>query len=221
MPSDDNCIDDVARRASPVGRVAFSTLSVSPTSETQQALDYGALLLAIAGHDLRQPLQELQSAHELLSLGIRTKSELRLLRSGQHAIDRLTAQLDQLLAALRLRNSEGVKPTPLHLMHLLQQVAYENEFETLRKGIRFNVVPSSVSIQSDRLLFGAILRNLVRNAVKYTDHGGRILVGCRCAGDAVRVEIYDTGIGIFANDMPRIFDLFACSGDQPKDSHGV
>src|SRR5882757_3948165 len=154
MQSNDNCIDD-ARRASRVGRAAFSTLSVSPTSETQQALDYGALLLAIAGHDLRQPLQALQSAHELLSLGIRTKSELRLLRSGQHAIDRLTAQLDQLLAALRLRNPEGVKPTPLHLMHLLQQVAHENEFETLKKGIRFNVVPSSASIQRDSTKSGS------------------------------------------------------------------
>ncbi len=221
MQSDDNCIDDVARRASRVGRAAFSTLSLSPTSETQQASDYQALLLAIAGHDLRQPLQAIQSAHELLGLGIRTKSELRLLRSGQHPIDRLTAQLDQLLAALRLRNSEGVKPTPLHLMHLLQQVAHENEFETLKKGIRFNVVPSSVSIQSDRLLFGAILRNLVRNAVKYTDAGGRILVGCRRAGDTVRIEIYDTGIGISVDEMPRIFDLFSCVGNRSGDSHGV
>ena len=136
-------------------------------------------------------------------------------------IDRLTAQLDQLLAALRLRNSEGVKPTPLHLMHLLQQVAHENEFETLKKGIRLNVVPSSVSIQSDRLLFGAILRNLVRNAVKYTDAGGRILVGCRRAGDTVRIEIYDTGIGISVDEMPRIFDLFSCVGSRSGDSHGV
>src|SRR5713226_2705103 len=200
MQSDDNCIDDVARRASRVGRAAFSTLSLSPTSETQQASDYQALLLAIAGHDLRQPLQAIQSAHEMLGLGIRTKTELRLLRSGQRAIERMTAQLDQLLAALRLRVPEGVKPMPLRLMHVLQQVAHENEFETLKKGIKFSVVPSSISIESDRLLFGAILRNLVRNAVKYTDHGGRILVGCRCAGDAVRVEIYDTGIGIFADD---------------------
>src|SRR5258708_36584202 len=161
MQSDDNCIDDVARRASRVGRAAFSTLSLSPTSETQQASDYEALLLAIAGHDLRQPLQAIQSAHELLGLGIRTKSELRLLRSGQHAVDRLTSQLDQLLAELRLRKSECVKPTPLHLMHLLQQVAHENEFETLKKGIRLNVVPSTVAIQSDRLRFGAVLRNLV------------------------------------------------------------
>src|SRR5258708_14236406 len=114
MQSNDKCIDDVARRASRVGRAAFSTLSLSPTSETQQASEYQALLLAIAGHDLRQPLQAIQSAHELLGLGIRTKSDLRLLRSPKHPIDRLTSQLTQHLEALRLRNSEGMKPTPLY-----------------------------------------------------------------------------------------------------------
>ena len=224
MHSDDDCVEDEALSGvirGPRVTTQFFTWSSSPTTESQPVSDYETLLLAIAGHDLRQPLQAIQSAHEMLGLGIRTKSELRLLRSGQRAIERMTTQLDQLLAALRLRDPEGVKPMPLRLMHVLQQVAHENEFETLKKGIKFSVVPSSISIESDRLLFGAILRNLVRNAVKYTDHGGRILVGCRCAGDAVRVEIYDTGIGIFANDMPRIFDLFACSGDQPNDSHGV
>lgn len=144
-----------------------------------------------------------------------------MLRSGQRAIDRLTAQLDQLLAALRLRDPQGVKPMPLQLMRVLQQIAYENEFEALKKGIKLSVIPSSLAIQSDRLLFDAILRNLVRNAVKFTDPGGRILVGCRRDGDAVRIEIRDTGIGIPADEMPRIFDLFTCMGSRPGDSHGV
>ena len=184
-------------------------------------LDYAVLLLALAGHDLRQPLQAIQSTHELLSEGIRTKSELRLLRSGQRAIDRLTAQLDQLLAALRLHDPEGVKRTPLQLMQVLQQVVYENEFDALKKGIKLSVVPSSLSIQSDRLLFSAILRNLVRNAVRYTNPGGRILVGCRYDVDIVRIEIHDTGIGISSDQIPRIFDPFACLGTRSDDSHGV
>jgi two-component system, OmpR family, phosphate regulon sensor histidine kinase PhoR len=224
MHSKDDCIEDAARRGafrSPRAATQLFTWTSSPTMEPQQVSDYAALLLAIAGHDLRQPVQAIQSTHELLGLGIRTKSELRLLRSGQRAVDRLTAQLDQLLAALRLREPEGVKPTPLQLMQVLQQVACENEFEALKKGIKFSVIPSSLSIQSDRLLFGAILRNLVRNAIKYTNPGGRILVGCRCTGDIVRIEIHDTGIGISSDQMPRIFDLFAGMGTRSDNSHGV
>jgi two-component system, OmpR family, phosphate regulon sensor histidine kinase PhoR len=224
MYSSDNCVEGTARGgALETSRPATHLYSWSsgPTTDTQQVPDYMALLLAIAGHDLRQPLQAIQGAHELLGLGIRTKSELHLLRSGQRAIDKLIAQLDQLLAALRLRDPEGVKPVPLQLMHLLQQVAHENEFEALKKGIKFSVIPSRVFIQSDRLLFGAILGNLVRNAVKYTDPGGRILVGCRSASDTVRIEIYDTGIGISGDEMPRLFDLFSCAAGRSGDGHGV
>jgi signal transduction histidine kinase len=222
MHDNGGCIKGAARHdALHAPRVATRSFTWSPSSEAQQVSDYGSVLLSIAGHDLRQPLQAIQSTHDLFGLGVRTKSELRLLRSGQRAIDRLTAQLNQLLAALRLRDPEGVKPMPLPLMQLLQQVACENEFEALKKGIRLTVVPSSVSIQSDRLLFDAILRNLVRNAVKYTGPGGRILVGCRSTGDSIRIEVYDTGVGISGDELPRIFDLFACMGSSSGDGYGV
>jgi two-component system, OmpR family, phosphate regulon sensor histidine kinase PhoR len=224
MHSNDDCIEDVARGdASRVPRAATKCFAwcASARVKTQQASDYAALLIAIAGHDLRQPIQAIQCTQELLGLGIRTKSELRLLRSGQRAIDRLTAQLDQLLAVLRLHDPQGVKPMPMPLMRVLQEIARENEFEALKKGIKLSVIPSSLAIRSDRLLFGAILRNLVGNAVKFTDPGGRILVGCRRAGDAVRIEICDTGIGIPADEMPRIFDLFASMGSRSGDGYGV
>ena len=64
--------------------------SMTATAKPYRVADFEAVLLAIAGHDLRQPLQVIQSAHELLGLGVRTSSELRYLRSDQNAIDRLT-----------------------------------------------------------------------------------------------------------------------------------
>ncbi len=179
------------------------------------------MLLAIAGHDLRQPLQVIQSTHELLGLGVRTKSELRWLRSGQSAIDRLRNQLDQLLAALRLREPNGVKLTPVRVGPLFQQACCENELAALRKGIRLRMVPTNASVQSDALLLGAILRNLVGNAVKYTEPGGRILLGCRHVGDNVRVDVYDTGIGIGRDQMPGIFEAFTCLDTERRDSIGI
>ncbi|WGD50306.1 hypothetical protein QA641_32590 [Bradyrhizobium sp. CB1650] len=70
-------------------------------SASQQPLEFGTVLLAIAGHDLRQPLQVIQNVHDLFGRGERTDSELSILRRGQIAIDRLRDQLDQLLGALR------------------------------------------------------------------------------------------------------------------------
>jgi two-component system, OmpR family, phosphate regulon sensor histidine kinase PhoR len=134
--------------------------------------DFESVLLAIAGHDLRQPLQVVQSAHELLGMGIRTSSELRHLRSGQNAIDRLKEQLAQLQTALRIReHTKGLKLTPVCLKQVLRQVYRENEEAALRKGISLRMVSSDATIMSDCLLLGAALRNLVSNAVKYTEPG--------------------------------------------------
>jgi signal transduction histidine kinase len=70
------------------------------------------------------------------------------------------------------------------------------------------MVSSDVSILSDSLLLGAVLRNLVSNAIKYTQPGGRVLLGCRHSGSSIRIDVYDTGIGISGEQMPKIFEAF-------------
>jgi signal transduction histidine kinase len=61
---------------------------------------------------------------------------------------------------------------------------------------------------SHSVLLEGVLRNLVRNAVKYTEPGGRILIGCRRFGQLVRIDVYDTGIGMAPEQLPRIFEAF-------------
>ena len=131
------------------------------------------MLLAIAGHDLRQPLQVIQSAHEFLSRNVRTTSELRQLRSSKIAIDRLRDQLDELVAALQLREHvKGAKLTPVRVGPLLEQATCEIAVAAQRKGVSVRTAPTSATIESDSLLLGTVLRNLVSNAVKYTQLGG-------------------------------------------------
>ena len=159
------------------------TWSMTAKANPHKASEFESVLLAIAGHDLRQPLQVIQNAHEFLGRGARTKSELRLLRFVQSATDRLRDQLDELVAALQLRgHAKGVKVTPVLVAPLLQQATYENEVAALTKGVSVRTVPTSATIESDALLLGTVLRNLGSNAVKYTEPGGRILLGCRHTG---------------------------------------
>jgi two-component system, OmpR family, phosphate regulon sensor histidine kinase PhoR len=197
------------------------TWSAGPRTGIQDRPDLQSVLLAIAGHDLRQPLQAIQSVHELLGRGIRTKTELQLLRTGQSAVDRMTTQLDLLLAALRLNQPQELKLTSLQLGPLIEQVGHENEFAALRRGIRLRVVPNNTSVHSDPFLLSAVLRNLVTNAVKYTDPGGRILVGCRHIGERVRIDVYDTGIGIVGEQMPQIFEAFSCRDSARSSGFGI
>jgi signal transduction histidine kinase len=114
------------------------TWSMTAKAAPQETSEFESVLLAIAGHDLRQPLQVIQGAHDFLGLGIRTESELRLLRSGQSAIDRLKDQLDQLLAAIRLReHAEGVKLTPFRLAPCFDKLVTSMRLRPYEKGLAF------------------------------------------------------------------------------------
>ena len=184
--------------------------------------NFEGVLLAMAGHDLRQPLQVLQSAHELLGCGVRTNSELRYLRSGKNAIDRLKEQLEQIMTALRVRECSGrLVLNPLSVRHVLRQACRDNEHAALSKGISINMVSSDALILSESLLLGAALRNLVSNAVKYTQPGGRVLVGCRHSNSGIRIDVYDTGIGIPDEQLPKIFEAFTRLDIMECDGLGV
>jgi two-component system, OmpR family, phosphate regulon sensor histidine kinase PhoR len=198
------------------------TWGMTAKANPQKASDFESVLLAIAGHDLRQPLQAIRYAHEFLGRGVRTKSELRLLRFIQRAVDRLSDQLDELVAALQLReHAKGVKLTPVLVGPLLQRVASESQVTALIKGISVRTVPTSATIESDALLLGAVLRNLLSNAVKYTESGGRVLVGCRHIGQGIRIDVYDTGIGITVDQIPRMFEAFTRLNPSRHDGLGI
>ena len=182
------------------------TWSMTAKAKPHKPSEFESVLLSIAGHDLRQPLQVIQNVQDILGRSLRTASELRLLQCGQSAVERLRDQLDELLAALRLCESgERVKLTSVRVEPLLQQATYANKVAALTKGL---YGPDSATIESDALLLGTVLRNLVSNAIKYTQPGGRVLVGCQHADQGICIDVYDTGIGITGDQMPRMFEAF-------------
>jgi two-component system phosphate regulon sensor histidine kinase PhoR len=198
------------------------TWSMTAEAAPQGPSEFESVLLAIAGHDLRQPLQVIQGAHDLLGLGVRTASELRLLRASQSAIDRLKDELDQLVAAIRFReHAEGVKLTPVPVGPLFRQARHEHEIAALRKGVSIRTVQTAATIYSNALLLSTVLRNLVSNAIKYTEPGGRILLGCRRVGESIRIDVYDTGVGMTADQLPRVFEAFTRLDPARRDGLGV
>jgi two-component system, OmpR family, phosphate regulon sensor histidine kinase PhoR len=188
----------------------------------KDACEFEATLLAMAGHDLRQPLQIIQNVHDRLGDDARTRSELHLLDLGQCAIDRLIEQLNQLVNAVRLReHARRIQLSPVDLRSLLREAYRENEWAALQKGLQVRLVPTASWVMSDAFLLGAVLRNLISNAIKYTEPGGRILLGCRRFQDSVRIDVLDTGIGISAEQMPKIFEAFARLDSTPSEGLGI
>jgi two-component system, OmpR family, phosphate regulon sensor histidine kinase PhoR len=184
-------------------------LGMAGRAGSQRTTDFQGVLLAMAGHDLRGPLQIIQGSYDLLGIDVRTKFEQRQLQRGQHAIKHLNGLLDQLLGAVRLcEHSKEAKLSPVALEPLFRQACHENAESALQKGIEIRVCPTSASVMSNAVLLNGILRNLVSNAIKYTEPNGRILVGCRRSGQNVRIDVCDTGIGIANEQLSRIFEAF-------------
>jgi two-component system, OmpR family, phosphate regulon sensor histidine kinase PhoR len=96
----------------------------------------------------------------------------------------------------------------VELAPLFWRLFNENEDKALNKGMELRVCPTNVSVVSHPLLLNGILQNLLSNAIKYTEPGGRILIGCRQVKSHVRVDVYDTGIGISPEHRPKIFEAF-------------
>jgi signal transduction histidine kinase len=178
-------------------------------SDLQRASDFQAALLGMAGHDLRQPLQIIQSTYDRLRARSRSRSEQAWLESGEQAIVRLTEQFDRLLDALRLYEyTKTIEVTSVALAPLFWRLCSENEAAALGRGVDMRVCSTLARVMSNPVLLSGILRNLVTNAVKYTPPGGRILIGFRRSEREVRIDVYDTGIGIPPERLPRIFEAF-------------
>jgi two-component system, OmpR family, phosphate regulon sensor histidine kinase PhoR len=175
----------------------------------RRANDFPAVLLAMAGHDLRQPLQVLAASFGWLGRRLNSDSEREYVRRGQLAVAQMTEQLDHLVDALRLHeHSARFDLVPVRLEPLLVGICRDHLMSARAKGVELRACRTHATVMSDAILLESILRNLVRNALKYTRPGGRVLLGCRRRGPHIGIEVLDTGVGIPHDKLSRIFEAF-------------
>jgi len=162
--------------------------------------------LAAASHDLRQPVQALSMYTSVLEGRTRDADTRRVVHGVQLSVKTLERLFDSLLDISKIE-SGVVKPclASFPLAPLLEQIAEEERPLAAQKGLELRAVRTSAWVESDPALLERMVKNLVTNAIRYTEHG-RIVVGCRRAGERVRLEVLDTGIGIAAEEHGRIFD---------------
>lgn len=161
--------------------------------------------LASASHDLRQPLQTLTFIQKLLAREASSPASSSLIKKMDQAVNTMSGMLSAMLDINQIEagviNFE-VENLPVH--ELLQTMCTEFGYQVEAKSLELRLIRSSAVIRTDRRLFQQMIRNLLSNAIRYTDKG-RISVGCRKRGDKLRIEIWDTGIGIAAAELPDIF----------------
>jgi two-component system, OmpR family, phosphate regulon sensor histidine kinase PhoR len=202
-----------ARRRDPSARHCDNP--APPTADLGDA-DFSATLLAMAGHDLRQPLQLIMSAHDVLETMLGNAEQREELAQAAAATARLTRMLGQLVEAVHLHeHTREDLSTPVLLQPVLEDVAAEFAERVRLKRITFRVDNARGAALSHPILLAGILRNLIRNAIDYTPAGGSVTIASRPCGSELRIDVHDTGVGISANALPTIFDAFR-RGDRTK-----
>ena len=180
--------------------------------EAEQAATGKSRFLAAASHDLRQPVQSLYLFAAALGDRLQGHPSLPLLDNMRQALDTLKGLLDGLLDMSRLESGKIVAtPTDLRLGQLLGRLVVEYAPRAAQKGLELRAVPTRAWVRTDPAHLERILRNLIENALRYT-RKGRILIGCRRAGNNLRVEVCDSGMGIPADRLEEIFEEFTQLG---------
>ena len=181
--------------------------------EAEQANATKSRFLAAASHDLRQPLQTLKLLQGLLSKTVVDDRGRKLVGRIDDTLGAMAGMLNTLLDINQIEVG-NVKPeiADFPVNTLLERLQNEFSYPAQAKQLAFRVVPCGAVIRSDENILEQMLRNLISNALKYTEHG-KILLGCRhraAPGGArmLSIEVGDTGIGILEQDQAAIFEEY-------------
>lgn len=185
--------------------------------DAQQASIAKSRFLAAASHDLRQPLQSLILFAGVLKGYVQGPRGHQALKHLEDGLGALKALLDSLLDVSKL-DAGMVRPeiADFPISAVLEEVDASYAPIAAAKGLEWQVETCTDRVRSDKTLLGRVIRNLVENAVRYTE-SGRIRLSCRRKENTVRVEIEDTGIGIPSEQIGRIYEEFHQVGNQARD----
>ena len=163
--------------------------------------------LAAASHDILQPLNAARLyVTTLIERGGR--EDRRLVDNIDASLEAVEEIFGALLDMSRL-DTGALRPefASFRIDELMRQIELEFAPLAVAKGLDLTFMPCGLVVRSDRRLLRRLIQNLVSNAIKYTPEG-RVLVGCRRRGDHLRIDVYDTGVGIPQSRWRDIFVEF-------------
>lgn len=185
--------------------------------EAESASRAKSQFLAAASHDLRQPMHALGLYAAVLEQKVSQPEVRELVEKINASVEALEGLFSELLDISRLDAGvlqPNVKSFPI--AGLLERLQGQFAAHAQSRGLQLRVRPTRAWTVTDPVLLERILINLFSNAIRYTSRG-RVLVGCRRRAGTVRIEVWDTGAGIDAVELPRVFDEFYQIGNPERD----
>jgi len=173
--------------------------------------------LAVASHDVRQPMHALGLLLAALSRRVADSEVRSIVSVMEESLSAMSELFNALLDVSKLDAGIVVPDVvDLPVAPLLARMANDYGPLAREKGLDLTVVASSAAVTSDPVLLDRIVRNLVSNAIVHT-RTGRVVVGCRRRGDRLSIEVHDSGPGIPADQLGEIFQEFRQLGNPGRD----
>jgi signal transduction histidine kinase/DNA-binding response OmpR family regulator len=197
-----------------VDGIAVVAFEVTELTKARQAAEAASRakdeFLAMLGHELRNPLAPIVTALQLLRLrGVQAGERERTIIERQ--VRHLVGLVDDLLDISRVtRGKLRLSPVPTELSEAIAKgiELASPLLEQHQHDLTVDVPTDGLGISVDPARLAQVISNLLTNAAKYTPPGGRIRVSAALEGESVVLRVRDTGMGIDAAMLPRIFDLF-------------
>lgn len=163
---------------------------------------------AAASHDLRQPLHAMGLFAEALRQRSHDEEVVHLVNSINGSVDALEGLFSELLDITKIdTGGVDVKPEHFNMGDIFRKLRLHFEPVAFEKGLALRFRGHAHNVYADPLLVERILRNLVSNAIRYTNDG-TVLVSCRRRGARMLLQVWDTGVGIREREQARIFEEF-------------
>ena len=211
-------------RAGLQSRIDEATLALREEKEAaERASQDKSHFLAMASHDLRQPLHALGLYVAELQHKVSGAEQQHLVGRVEQSVEALSTLLNALLDISKLDAGTIVPQLQTcSVGFMLDRIAADYQMLAGIKNIRLIVRPCAEYVTSDPQLLERILMNLVGNAIRYTYPNGCVMVACRRRGNLLRIEVRDNGVGISKADQSNIFrEFFQVSQPQTDANKGL
>ncbi|WP_229410156.1 ATP-binding protein [Massilia timonae] len=205
--------DDVALVETVVDRCWAHIERVRSMEALREADRRKSEFLATLAHELRNPLAPIRNALELLRLSGDKPAMLDRVRGTmERQVDQMVHLINDLLDIARISSGKMVLQIERVDMQSVIASAVETSLPLIEAGgheLALDLPDAAIWVDVDTVRLSQVLSNLLSNASKYTPQHGRIGISARISGDAVVIDVSDTGIGIATHDLERVFDMFS------------
>ena len=186
---------------------ALTTVILSDVTETRENAKLREQFFANASHELKTPLTAIKGFSELVELNNKDESIDKYVRGIRRETDRMLMLIADMLKLSELENAEEINPEPVSLAKAAIEVHEALSASIIEKNIAFEMV-GDATVKAEPAHVYELLKNLMENAVRYNDPGGRVNVAIEFGRKGASLLISDNGIGIAPEEQARIFERY-------------